>query len=119
MTTNVWGITEFDEWTGLPSIPEGFFWRVVGPESWSEFYSVQLCTRARPTIWHRSGKVKIIDDHPVRRTDISENNIVDAACFIIAFGRGLKRHLSGIEPIRSDLLGEYPPNSFTKKVETS
>jgi hypothetical protein len=104
MAKNGDGLT-IDTTTGLPAVPEGYFWRVAAPEGQSDYYSVELRLRGKRFL-SRSTK---IGSHPVSRGDISEDEIFHAACYAVQHHKGILRHFERLDPVRADLLGNYPP----------
>lgn len=93
--------------TGLPELPEGFFWRVKA-NSWIEWYMLEL----RRKTWF--GSIRITNRHiEPTRVELSPRHIQREAGWLIGTEKA-KIGLGLIEKPAS-LLGDYPP----KKLEVS
>lgn len=114
--TYLHGITEFDPTSGLPSVPAGYFWRVVPPRPDSNYYWVHLCQLSEKRgRWGRvTQAVIVIGGQPVSRANIGPEAILSAACFALNSDLKILRHIDRMKPIRTDLLGDYPPKLVTQ-----
>lgn len=87
------GTYPLDPATGMPTLPEGQFWRVT-PESCFSYSEVQL----REKTWYGSKKLKSTTTH------LYKESVLGNAAFILD-------NLSTYKPDMS-LLGDYPPLSL-------
>jgi hypothetical protein len=102
--TSTWGVTDFDATTGLPTIPEGYFWRVTDPCWFTDYVEIHL--RKKRAIGSRK-----IGWTVSYRDDVDEQQIVHAACYLIAVDSKVRSHFRPAKPRRRDLLGDYFPSS--------
>jgi hypothetical protein len=100
---NMWGVTDFDAQTGLPAVPEGYFWRVKAPSRLGEYYTVQLRKR-----WRLVGS-RTIGWTVISRGKISAAEVVDSACYALTYSNEILSHFGNLVPVRKDLVGNYPP----------
>lgn len=93
-----WGEFEIDDSTGLPVVPEGQFWRVKQPASFSVYSHVQL---RRGT---RFGS-KLVAQSPIEASELTKKGILSSAAYIV-------RYQASLKPIDKTLYGDYPPKKL-------
>lgn len=100
-----WGVPA-DEATGLPLVPDGYFWRVV--TRWYGWNVVELRLK------RRFGS-RYIGYQPIAFTNerLTAYKIALAAAYAMLHGREIKAHFSPIGPLdNSAFFGDYPPRSL-------
>lgn len=100
-----WGRFEIDPNTGLPEVPEGFFFRVA--KTGFGYWQVQLRRRRRGWFSKNEESATHVNERPINR-----RWILDGAAYVITKYRER-------DPRKSDatLLGDYPPKKLTDDKE--
>ena len=90
-----YGEFEMDEATGLPTVPEGYFWRVTRPQG--RFWQVQL----RKRTWYGSRRVA----WAVYQHEMTASKVNELAGYVLKYK--VKK-----EPAHEmHLVGDYPPKT--------
>jgi hypothetical protein len=105
-----WGEILIDPATGMPPIPDGYFWRVKGPGYLGDYYVVQLRERRThlPQLSRRIGWTVI------KRTNFNPESVRDAAWYALTYDHAILAHFGSLVPIRYDLIGDYPPKRINE-----
>lgn len=86
-----------DQNTGLPGLPDGFFWRITRGAG-SEYVELQIRRRR----WFGSKKCA---DWPIQKSRVSVRTILEAAQYALdRFDKSGKRH--------KRFVGDYPPKKL-------
>jgi len=109
-----WGVTDFDAATGLPTVPGGYFWRVVAPKGYSDYYDVCLCLKQVRRGFFGHTFTSLIGKQPVLRSKIGPDAIRNAACYALTNNHQILSHFQRRAPIRTDLIGDYPPKTLSE-----
>ena len=90
-----WGEFEMDEATGLPTVPEGYFWRITRPQG--RFWQVQL----RKRTWRGSRCVA----ETASRCEMTASSVKELAGYVL-------KYKFEKEPAHEmHLVGDYPPKT--------
>lgn len=91
-----YGEFEMDEATGLPAVPEGYFWRVARPQE--GYWQVQLRKRA----WYGSRCVA----GTASRFEMTSRKVKELAGYVL-------KYKFEKEPVHEmHLVGDYPPKTL-------
>lgn len=96
-----YGSHQMDDKTGMPAVPEGYFWRVKKNFLGGGFWEVQL--RQRGAFWSS----RVTSRHYGAGDRIDREHILMGAAFALA-----RWQESASNPDGSALLGDYPPKKL-------
>lgn len=96
--------------TGLPVLPDGYFWRVTGPNIIKNF-EIQIRLK------RRIGSKRIADWH-IYPEEFTPAGIREAARCVVTLDREWRRHRATVpENVDKSLLGDYPPKLLRRSKE--
>lgn len=90
--------------SGLPSLPEGYFWRVTRGKY--EYHFIAICKNVKHIFWWDT--VKEVVSHPIPKHELSASKIVETANYVMNYRNPLP--MEGV----SHLFGDYLPKTMKK-----
>ena len=101
--------------TGLPALPEGYFWRVY--EGYGHHIVAIMAPVTRKVRFRRSKQFGVteVDSHPAgdKNDPLSVSRIQDAAKYLLSQSRvQVKLGLAKPSTLGTDLYGDYPPKEL-------
>ena len=115
-THETWGVRELDPETGLPLLPEDYFWRITEGGPYYSFHHVELRRWKTPTALVKRLTKRRASERmayfPVEKKKYSAIAVLDAAFYVL-----YKYDQEEAERIAADLtvvpaFGNYPPEAL-------